>query len=30
VLEDNVLMRRLLKPFGGRVDKTHGIYERET
>ena len=28
VLEDNVMMRRLLKPFGGRVYKTYRIYER--
>jgi hypothetical protein len=29
ILEDNVMMRRLLKPFGGRVYKTYRIYERE-
>ncbi|MEI2725277.1 MAG: hypothetical protein V9H26_17685 [Verrucomicrobiota bacterium] len=28
ILEDNVMMRRLLKPFGGRVYKTYRIYER--
>ena len=28
VLEDNVMMRRLLQPFGGRVYKTYRIYER--
>lgn len=29
ILEDNVMMRRLLQPFGGRVYKTYRIYERE-
>ena len=28
VLEDNLMMRRLLHPFGGRVYKTYRIYER--
>ncbi len=28
ILEDNVMMRRLLEPFGGRVYKTYRIYER--
>lgn len=28
ILEDNVMMRRLLKPFGGRVYKTYRIYEQ--
>ncbi len=28
ILEDNVMMRRLLQPFGGRVYKTYRIYER--
>ncbi len=28
ILEDNIMMRRLLKPFGGRVYKTYRIYER--
>ena len=28
VLEDNVMMRRLLEPFGGRVYKTYRIYQR--
>ena len=28
VLEDNILMRRLLEPFGGKVYKTYRIYER--
>ena len=28
VLEDNLLMRRLLEPFGGKVYKTYRIYER--
>ncbi len=29
ILEDNLMMRRLLKPFGGQVYKTYRIYERE-
>ena len=29
ILEDNVMMRRLLEPFGGKVYKTYRIYERE-
>ena len=29
VLEDNVMMRRLLEPFGGKVYKTYRVYERE-
>ena len=29
ILEDNEMMRRLLRPFGGRVYKTYRIYERK-
>lgn len=29
VLEDNLPMRRLLEPFGGRIYKTYRLYERE-
>ena len=28
ILEDNVMMRRLLQPFGGRAYKTYRIYEK--
>lgn len=29
VLEDNLMMRRLLEPFGGKIYKTYRLYERE-